>query len=232
MKKLLIIILSVSMLGACRYKTGSGNIVSEKRNAGSFTAISVGGGFEVELRHTDNEEILVEADDNLIKYVHTDVSGGQLKIRLDEINVHDAHLKVYIGAPEINNIKASAAASVIVKDELKSAGSIQLTASSGAEIKTHIDAPDVVAEASSGGELELSGKTRDLKGEVSSGSTIDARELLSENADVNASSGASAKVHASVKLIAKASSGANITYRGGATDVQKSQSSGGEVEKE
>ena len=230
MKRLAIIILCISVLGACRYKTGSGNIIAEKRNTGAFTAIAVGGGFEVELRHSDITEVTVEADDNLIKYIKTIVVDGQLKIKLDNINVHDAHLKVFLAAPEINDINASAAATVEVRDELKSGGSIRLHASSGAEIKTVLDAPEIVANASSGGELNLSGRTRDFKASVSSGSTIKAKELQSENTDITASSGASASVHASLQLNAKASSGANITYRGAAS-VRKTVSSGGEVEK-
>ena len=231
MKKLLVISLSVLVLGACRYRSGSGNIITEKRNTGTFTAIAVGGGFEVEIRHSDVTEVTVEADDNLMKYIKTDVADGQLKINLDNIHVHDAHLKVYLAAPEINDIKASAAANVEVRDELKSGGSIQLHASSGAEIKTVLDAPGIIANASSGGELNLSGHTRDFKATVSSGSSINAKELQSENTNVTASSGASANVHASLQLVAKASSGANITYKG-AANVQKTVNSGGEVEKE
>ena len=232
MKKIFIFLLPVLLFTACRYKSGSGNIVTEKRNTGSFTSISVGGGFEVELRHADVTELTIEADDNLIKYIHTDVSDGKLRIRLEEINVHDAHLKVFITAPEINDINASAAAAVVVKDGLKSSGSIKLQASSGANIKTGVDAPGIVADASSGGELEISGKTMTLKATSSSGSAIHAKDLLSENTTANASSGAKINVHASLSLDATASSGGNISYRGGATDVKKSASSGGDIEKE
>ena len=230
MKKLLIIILSISVLGGCRYRTGSGNIVTEKRNTGSFTGISVGGGFDVEIR-TGPLEVLVESDDNVIKYIVTKVADGQLKIKLDNIHLHHAHLKVYVTAPEINNINSSASANVESKDVLKSVESVQLHSSSGGEIKAALDAPEIIANASSGGELHLSGRTRNFKATSSSGSSIDAKELLSENTTVKVSSGASADVHASLILDATASSGGNVTYRGSAS-VRKSVSSGGEVEKE
>ncbi|CAN5753072.1 head GIN domain-containing protein [soil metagenome] len=232
MKKLLIIFLLLAALGACRYKSGSGNIVTEKRNTGAFTGVSVGGGFEVEIKHGDQEEVTVEADDNLIKYIHTDVSDGQLKIKIEQINMHDAHLKVYITSPGLKNIKASAAADVLVKDELKSGAAIHLEVSSGAIIKTAINAPEVELDASSGGEIEVSGRTRDLNAAASSGSNLKAKELLSENVVVEASSGSNATVHASVKIDASASSGARVRYHGGAADVHKSASSGGVVEKE
>lgn len=69
MQKLGIFIIAILLFSACRYKSGSGNIVTEVRETGSFTGIRVSGGFEVELRHAGNEEVIVEADDNIIKYI-------------------------------------------------------------------------------------------------------------------------------------------------------------------
>ncbi len=231
MKKLVIIILSILVLGACRYKTGSGNIVTENRNQGLFNGISVGGGFDVEIKTGPNAEVLVESDDNIIKYIETKLVKGELRIRLDDINLRDAHLKVYITVPELTSIKASASADIEARDVLKSQGLIKLQSTSGGEIKAVLEAPEISASASSGGELNISGRTRDLKAESSSGSTINAGQLLSERTSISVSSGATAKVHASISLDAAASSGGNITYRG-AANVKKSVSSGGEVEKE
>ena len=231
MKKLLIFVLAISIMGGCRSRRGSGNIITEKRSTGSFTGISVGGGFEVEIK-MGPAEVMVESDDNIIKYIETDVVNGELKIRVrNNTSLRDAHLKVYITAPEINGINSSASADVEVKDVLRSGRTIKLHSSSGSNIKGAFDAPDIKADASSGGELEISGRTRNFKASSSSGSAIDAKGLLSENTIVTVSSGASAHVHSSVSLEATASSGGNITYRGGG-NVKKSVSSGGEVEKE
>ncbi len=231
MKRSLVIILAILFLGACRYRSGSGNIITEKRTVGSFRSLSVSGGFEVELRQGATEELTIEADDNLIKYIETDVVNGQLRIEMDNMNLRNAHLKVFITAPAVNKIKASAAAEIDVKDGLRSANQIELDASSGGNITSVVDAPKVIAEASSGGELNLSGRTRDLKANSSSGSSINAKELLSEYTKASASSGAAARVHASVSLDANASSGGNVNYVGGGS-VKKSASSGGAVEKD
>ena len=125
--------------------------------------------------------------------------GGVLKIKMDQINLHDAHLKVYVTAPEINNIKTSASATVVSKDVLRSGQAIRLHSSSGSEITTELDAPDIFADASSGAQIEMSGKTRNFDAESSSGSSIQAKKLLSENTTARVSSGATADVHASVK---------------------------------
>lgn len=228
MKRVLLVIIAATMLMSCHIKSGSGNIITEKRNTGSFEGVNVGGGFEVEISQGNNREVTVEADDNLIKYVLTDVENGKLRIRLDDIHARHAHLKVYVTSPVINFIKASAGAEVKSKDVIRSENSIQFNASSGSQVNAAVDAPTVEADASSGSEVNLSGRTRKVSLEASSGSEINADELLSETADARASSGASTSIHASVKLDAKASSGGHVSYKGGAS-VSKTESSGGEV---
>lgn len=232
MKKLLLFSLILLSLSSCRHTVGSGNIVSEKRTVRDFTGISVGEAFEVEVKTGPVTEVTVESDDNIIRYIETNVSGDDLKIRLADGNsISDAHLKVYITVPGLLRIKASSASNVTVIDALTSKDKLFFNASSSGEITAVVDAPAVEARASSGGSIKLSGRTMNYTAGASSGAEIKTGNLLSENTTVSASSGASAKVHASVSLKASASSGADIYYRGAAS-VQKNISSGGSVEKQ
>lgn len=216
---------------SCHFSSGSGNIVTEKRNVSDFDGVNASQGFDVEIKIGSVQEVTIEADDNLIGQVETKVSGGVLKISLDEHNVNSAHLKAFITVPSINMLKASSAATIISKDQLTLNGEMDIEASSASKIVANVNAPMIKAHTSSGSTIQLSGRTKDLDAQSSSGASIDAFELLSENTKVNCSSGASAHIHASLSLDASASSGANISYRGGA-NVKKSVSSGGEVIKE
>lgn len=231
MKKYFLLIPVVALFVSCNFTSGSGNVVSEKRNLASFHGVSASQGFDVEIRIGQVQEVMIEADDNLIGRVKTIVSGGILKISLDENNVNNAHLKAFVTAPSINSLKTSSAATIITKDELNVDGEMQVEASSGSKITAKVNAPSVNAQSSSGSEINLSGRTKDFEAQSSSGATLKAYDLLSENTKASGSSGSSVHVHASLSLDASASSGANITYRGGA-NVHKSVSSGGGVSKE
>jgi hypothetical protein len=231
MKQLTYLLFLLFILGSCRFKTGSGNIITETRSTGNFNGISVGGSFEVEVKTGAVTSVVVEADDNIMKYIQTRVSGNTLKIGTEDLNNYsDVHMKVFITAPSIKQIKASASANVDVKDVLTGSDQLTFGASSGATIRAEVDAPKVNADVSSGASINLNGKTQTYSAESSSGATLSSRELLSENTTVKASSGASARVHASVTLNANASSGATVTYHGAAT-VNQSVSSGGNVTK-
>ncbi|MEO7264661.1 MAG: head GIN domain-containing protein [Ferruginibacter sp.] len=231
MKKYLLLMPVIALFVSCNFTSGSGKIVSEKRNVASFHGVSASQGFNVEIRIGQVQEVVIEADDNLMGQVKTIVKGGILKISLDEHNVNNAHLKAFVMATSINSLETSSAASIICKDELNVNGEMQLNASSASKITVLLNAPTVNAESSSGSDIKLSGHTKNFDAESSSGATINAYDLLSENTKASGSSGANLKVHASVSLDASASSGANIKYRGGA-NVSKSVSSGGGVSKE
>jgi len=231
MKHFIIFLFAICLLVSCRFKTGSGNIITETRSVNTFDAISVGGGFEVEVKTGPVISVTVEADDNIMKHIETKSSGNTLKISTEDLhNYSDVHMKVYITAPAVRTIKASSSAEVTVMDVLKNSGKLTFKASSGSEINAEVDAPDVEADVSSGAHISLSGKTRNYTAEASSGSEIRSWDLKTENTKVKASSGSSARVHASVSLNATASSGSSVRYHGAAS-VNKSESSGGSVTK-
>ncbi len=227
MKKILFLLFSLVTLASCRFTTGSGNIISETRTVSNFDGIIVGGSFDVEVKIGPVASVMVEADDNIIKHIETDVSGNTLKIRLESNNgFSNAHMKVYVTTPSLTNIKASASADVEVKDILTGSSKLTLKASSSASIRAEVDAPDIETDASSSATITLSGKTKNHDTQASSSANIRAFELLSENTTAKVSSSADIDVHASVKLDAKASSSGSIDYKGAAAVTQSTSSSG------
>lgn len=231
MKQFLVLLVAIFTLASCNQTTGSGNIVTETRKTGSFDAVSVGGGFDVEIKIGDMPSVVVEADDNIIKYIETKVSGSTLKIRTEDLHSYsNVHMKVIVTAPAINSISASASAEVIADDIIKSSGKLKFHASSSASIKAEVDAPEVESEANSSATITLTGKTKIHKSEASSSANIEAFGLLSENTTAGVSSSADIQVHASVNLNARASSSGSVEYKGAAT-VTKSENSSGSVSK-
>ncbi|WP_462222260.1 head GIN domain-containing protein [Ferruginibacter sp.] len=231
MKQLLVILSAFVMLNSCDYTTGSGNVITETRNVGNFNSISVSSSFDVEVKIGTTAAIRVEADDNIMKYIVTNVSGNELRIKMEGMHsLNNVHMKLFITTPSLIRINADASATVKVLDIIKDAGKLSFTATSSADIEAEVDAPEVEAQANSSGSVTLSGKTKNYKAQVSSSGDIKSAGLLSENADVEASSSGSADVYASVSLNANASSSGSIDYHGGAT-VKQSVSSSGSVEK-
>ena len=231
MKHFFILLCTVFTLVSCDQTTGSGNIVTETRNTGSFDAISVGGSFDVEVKMGDAMSVVAEADDNIMKYIETKVSGNTLKISTEGLHsFSDVHMKVYVTVPVLKAISASASAEVVGENILTNADKLVFKASSSASIKAEVNAPDIVTDANSSASITLRGKTKNHKTEASSSAEINAFELLTENTTANVSSSANIEVHASVSLNAHASSSGSVEYKGAAT-VTKSENSSGTVSK-
>ena len=229
-----IAILSILLLSfaSCRHITGSGNIIKEKKQVESFTGISAGSAFEVEVRIGRPASVEIEVDDNLMKMVNVKVSGDELKIYLKEnVSITNGQLKAFVTVPSLNYLESSGAATITVLDLVKNSGKVKLHASGAAKIKAEVDAPEVKAESSGAANIELTGKTRDFDADASGAGNIHASGLMSENAKAEASGAGNVHLYASVKLKANASGAGNIFYKGGAA-VQQEASGGGTVNKE
>ena len=57
MKKILVVILIISVFGACTYRSGSGNIITETRNTGSLPVLMWEEALKVELKNGPVEVI-------------------------------------------------------------------------------------------------------------------------------------------------------------------------------
>ena len=210
-------------------KRGNGQVVEESREVtDGFTAVYASEGLDVFVTQADKFSINVEADENIIDLIGTDIRDGRLKIHAIE-NIGRATKNVYVTLPKVNVLETSSGADLIAQNTISS-DKIELEASSGSDLEVELDASTVVAESSSGADIKVSGKAETLYADASSGADIKARGLLTKKCIANASSGSDISVNVSESLTADASSGADISYTGEAT-VQKRKSVSGSVYK-
>lgn len=208
---------------------GSNNVVSEDRDISSnFETIKVQQGINLYLTQGNSTDINVEADDNIIGLLLTEVNNNELKVYFEK-NVYRAKAKnVYLTTRDISKIKTSSGALVKSENTINTK-SLDLDASSGSSIKIYLNAQEVISETSSGSNIKIEGKTNSFSASSSSGSSINADGLKTVDAYAKASSGSNIDLNVSGKLTAKASSGGDIDYEGSPTDVNKDTSSGGSV---
>ena len=210
-------------------KRGNGQVVEESRTVSEdFTAVYASEGLDVFVTQGSDFSINVEADENIIDLIGTDIRDGRLKIHAIE-NIGRATKNVYVTLPNVSALETSSGADLIGQNTI-TATKIELEASSGSDLEIEVNAAEVVAETSSGADIKVSGRTEVLYADASSGSDIKARGLLAKRCNADASSGADISVNVSESLTADASSGADISYTGDAT-VQKKKSVSGSVHK-
>ena len=191
---------------------GNGNVVQEKRLSGiDFDKISSSAGTDVYITQGNINEIIVETDENLLAYLQTDISNGELRISTSQKMGRATTRKVYVTFKEIKALSASSGSEVVGKSIVKS--------------------EDLSLSTSSGSEIKIRGKASNFIGKASSGSEISAEKLEVISATAQASSGAEIKIAVKENLDAKASSGGSIRYAGDPQILNANKSSSGSVKK-
>ena len=179
---------------------GSGHMATEVRELRDFSSVDVSSVFQVEITAQSEFHVEVEADDNLLQYIETEVRNGELHISLDKGVKTSNPLRVRIGAPNIERLEASGATKVFISN-LKNS-------------KMEVD-------TSGASKIELSGETSQLIVDVSGASHINAAELKAVDAVVDASGASRVNVNVSGELNSEASGASNINYSGDPTNVIK-----------
>lgn len=81
--------------------SGSGILVSEEREAGTFTSIAASGPITTVISPGNTRQVLVTADDNIIQRVKTSVYGNTLHVSLMDGAYHNIWIRVQIIIPSV-----------------------------------------------------------------------------------------------------------------------------------
>ncbi|MEO6655826.1 MAG: head GIN domain-containing protein [Pyrinomonadaceae bacterium] len=187
---------------------GSGNVVSENRGLSGFNVVDVGGVFQVEITAQKEFGVEVEADDNLLPLIKTEVRNGVLNIESERKLSSSGPIRIRISAPDIDKLEVSGVANVTLNDLRNSGLSVD---SSGAS------------------KIKISGETEKLTVDVSGAAKIDAEDLTAENATVDASGASHVNVNVIGQLRSDATGASKIVYSGSPASVEKKTGGVGSV---
>ncbi len=204
---------------------GNGTVVTDDRAiTDDFTKVSASEGLTVYVTQSNEFNIKVEADENIIDLIATDIKNGKLRIHAKQ-NIGRATKKVYVSLPVVTNLSASSGSQLRVENTIES-DDLEIDGSSGAQINIELVADVLEIDASSGANLNISGQANRADVDVSSGGNINAKMLSTKSCTADASSGGNMKIQVSETLVADASSGGNVAYTGNASVKTKKSVSG------
>ncbi len=233
--KYLIFVLSAFIFCSCDDNdiNGSGHIKTEKRNAGQFNGIQTSGSIDIEVANGENASVEVEADDNILPYIVTEVNGGLLDVYYKENNsFNNAHTKVYVTAPGLKKLFIKGSGNITSRNTIKNSESIATGILGSGDINANVDAPDIKAEIEGSGNLSLQGHCKNFDGSISGSGDLKCKNLLSEKATVNISGSGNAHVFSSVQLKANTAGSGDIYYSGNPPSTQINKAGSGSIEAE
>lgn len=207
----------LSLQSSCTYGfggiKGNGNVVKQDRQIGSFSGLDVGGAFKVFLTQGEKESIVVEADENLLDIITTEVRGNTLMIKTTE-DIRDSEaLNIYLTFKDMEEIEVSGACHLLGENKMKFEN-LELDCSGASDVELKLGASDLNMDCSGASQVELYGSAKSVDLDLSGASHFDGYDLEADIYNVDVSGAAHAKVYVNKELSAEVSGAASLKYKG------------------
>jgi len=201
-------------------ESGSGTVVTQIRKVSGFQTMEVDYPTQVFITQGKTESLKIEAEDNVMPGLQTEIENGVLKIFYNVAEGKEVSptklVKITIVVKDLQEINFSSAGELTIDglktDELKvsldGAGNLELN-----DLDTH----DLNVNLSGAGHMTATGTADDLQLNISGFGDFDGGELHSKNADVNMSGAGSTTVWVDDSLKAEISGAGSVSYYGDAT---------------
>ncbi|MDR2499154.1 MAG: DUF2807 domain-containing protein [Tannerellaceae bacterium] len=210
----------IILVGIVAISVSQAAIKKETRQASPFETVFCSNGIDVYFTESSSYSIVVEADEDFLKEIITDLSSGVLTIKrkssfngLNIFNRNRWNVKVHISAPTLNAVHVSGGSDFFA-EKLTSNGDCNIDLSGGADVKIN--------------NMAVAGSARVG---CSGGADCSIKSLRTTDGNFDASGGADIviNVEASGKIYCSASGGADITISGKADSVDANASGGADV---
>lgn len=235
MKPVVFLLAVTFLFGGCRFsfntKKGNGNIVNIEKNFSDFSRLEVSGDFLVLLYPSENQRVVIEADDNLQPYISVDQDANRLKVG-NQKNVRlkpTKPIQIHVYANQLNKVELSGACNLETRGQISSPDRLDITMAGSSKGMLDLNAPDIKISMAGSGKVNARGKTRNLKVNIAGSGAFTGPDLLSESADISISGSGDAKVFASVGLKVSIAGSGNVIYGGNPTNVKKSIAGSGNI---
>jgi hypothetical protein len=220
-----IIILTALLLTACGWSgfrvgsvRGSGNVQSETRTVSGFQNISVEGTGDIYLTQGEEESLTIEAEDNLIPRITTEVRGSVLHIGFKRnaflgTIFPSKPIKFYITVKDLTNLEINGAGRVNMPG--LQTDSLQLTVNGAAQIDfATLNANSLKINIAGGGDCAISGEAASVDVRVDGAGSVNLQDLQSKQAAVTINGAAGVKVWATDVLKAEINGAGTVSYYG------------------
>ena len=212
----------------CDHMEGSGNVVRRTLELQAFHGIAVEGSIDVVLTPSGSQKVEVEAQENLVGLVTTEVLNGVWTISTSKGFSTTKPFVVHISVPVIDVVRIDGSGDVKGTAAF-TAGRVQLAIQGSGDIDLAFNASTLDASVEGSGDVKLSGRCVDLKANVQGSGDINARDLVAENASVSTAGSGNITVFTSGRLNAAVAGSGDVVYSGEPANVSTSISGSGEV---
>ncbi|RSC92232.1 head GIN domain-containing protein [Tenacibaculum singaporense] len=209
---------------------GNGKVITETRKISSFDKVNVGGSFDVYLIDGTEGKITLEGEENILKYIETEVKNGKLNIHFKENTNIKTTKKLIVTVPfeDIESIALGGSGNVIAKKRIRADEASFALGGSG-NITASVEANTVKTSIGGSGNIKLKGKTDNLKCAIGGSGNVKGYDLKANS--LKASIAGSGDVLATVtnKIKATVVGSGSVYYKGNPSQIDSNSLGSGDV---
>jgi hypothetical protein len=209
---------SIGNIGS-RTIRGSGVVETEQRDVSGYSKVELSGIGRLVIEVGENESLTIEAEDNLMEYIETDVRGSTLQIGIQErISINPSKpIIYYLTVRQLEAINVSGAGSVEAPDLEADRFSVDISGAGGVKIDRLV-AARLDVNISGLGDMTINGGQVDQQDVNISGSgNHETRDMESAEADISLSGLGNATVWVTEYLKVGISGAGSVRYAGNPT---------------
>lgn len=192
---------------------GNGQVSTADREVKGFNKVEVKGVFEVIIVKSNQHHIKIEADENLISNISTEVKDGELIIKNEQSICGAKELKLTISTPDLNAIECSGASNVRVNDMFASE-KFEIKSSGASEIRANISTKLLISKYSGASNIILKGNADTHAIESTGASSLKAIDLSVSQCAIDSRGASDLKINVSKELSVTSSGASEIKYLG------------------
>ena len=222
-------------LASCRINSnavmGSGNVVTESRPVSDFSELVFAGAGDVTITQGETESLTIEAEDNILPRITTQVQNGKLTIGFDPKQpVRPTRpMRFNLSVKTLNAIALTGAGNIQASNLKAERFTVQLSGAGNLKING-LEASTVAVNSSGAGNFDLSGKADKQDVMLTGFGNYNGGNLESQTSKVTISGAGNATVWANTNLDVRISGAGSVGYYGNAV-AQRVISGAGTVTK-
>lgn len=188
---------------------GNHRRAEERRSLPCFGQVIVEAGVDLSYRPGESCQARLTGDSNLLGLILTEVSGNRLRIGVSRSIESQGPLRVEVQSPRLEEL------------ELSGSGNVELIG---------VDTPRLRIRVEGSGDVRAEGQVDTLEVFADGSGNLDLARLKAQQASIDISGAADAKVHAARRLKVDVSGAGNVVYYGRPAQVVTDISGAGDVE--
>lgn len=205
-----------------RTVSGSGNVVSEVRDVEGFDRVTISGIGTLYIEQGEEESLVIEAEDNLLPYLESEVRASTLELGIDTpgLNLRPTEaIRYHLTVRSLVDVETSGTADIYIESLTTTDLNIGISGLGDVTINT-LTADTLRTDVSGSGDVMLAGAVSEQEVHISGLGNYDAGELESDVVEITMSGSASATVWAKESLDVEISGVGDVEYYG-SPDIQQ-----------